>query len=143
MKYSDLNEKTPFYILLLPWIVSLIIFSFIIAYLAILNGYDAKIIIPCQFLVQYELIENILRLYKNNSRRIKNLNEIQLTDLKLKEMSGTNISSVSQKFLDDSKWLIQYNKRIIRKFLLVLLVRVFLFTILTLIFIKIFYFFLK
>ena len=48
--------------------------------------------------MQYELIENILRLYKNNSRRIKNLNEIQLTDLKLKEMSGTNISSVSQKF---------------------------------------------
>ena len=142
MKYSDLNEKTPFYILLLPWIVSLIIFSFIIAYLAILNGYDAKIIILCQFLVQYELIENILRLYKNNSRRIKNLNEIQLTDLKLKEMSGTNISSVSQKFLDDSKWLIQYNKKIIRKFLLVLFVRVFSFTILTLIFIKIFYFFL-
>ena len=142
MKYSDLNEKTPFFILLLPWIISLIIFSFIIAYLVILNAYDAKIIILCQFLVQYELIENILRLYKNNSKRIKNLNEIQLTDLKLKEMSGTNISSVSQKFLDDSKWLIQYNKRIIRKFLLVLLVRVFLFTILTLIFIKIFYFFL-
>jgi len=142
MKYSDLNEKTPFYILLLPWIVSLIIFSFIIAYLAILNGYDAKIIILCQFLVQYELIGNILRLYKNNSRRIKNLNEIKLTDLKLKEMSGTNISSISQKFLDDSKWLIQYNKRIIRKFLLVLLVRVFSFTILTLVFIKIFYFFL-
>ena len=142
MKYSDLNEKTPFYILLLPWIVSLIIFSFIIAYLAILYGYDAKIIILCQFLVQYELIGNILRLYKNNSRRIKNLNEIKLTDLKLKEMSGTNVSSISQKFLDDSKWLIQYNKRIIRKFLLVLLVRVFSFTILTLVFIKIFYFFL-
>ena len=142
MKYSDLSEKTPFYILLLPWIVSLIIFSFIIAYLAILNDYDAKIIILCQLLVQYELIGNILRLYKNNSKRINNLKEIQLTDLKLKEMSGTNISSISQKFLDDSKWLIQYNKRIIRKFLLVLLVRVFFFTVLTLVFIKIFYFFL-
>ena len=51
MKYSDLSEKTPFYILLLPWIVSLIIFSFIIAYLAILNDYDAKIIILCQLLI--------------------------------------------------------------------------------------------
>tara|TARA_A100001011_G_C14255865_1_gene820060 strand:+ start:756 stop:1184 length:429 start_codon:yes stop_codon:yes gene_type:complete len=142
MKYSDLSEKTPFYILLLPWIVSLIIFSFIIAYLAILNDYDAKIIILCQLLVQYELIGNILRLYKNNSKRINNLKEIQLTDLKLKEMSGTNISSISQKFLDDSKWIIQYNKRIIRKFLLVLLVRVFSFTVLTMVFIKIFYFFL-
>ena len=140
MKYSDLSEKTPFYVLLLPWITTLHVFSIIIAYLSIINGYNIIIILICQLLVQYELIENIFRLYTNNSKRIKNLKDIQLTDLKLKEISGTNISSISQKFLKDSKWLIVYHKKIIQKYFIVLLVRVFYFTLISVFLKKKFYF---